>query len=406
MPRRSSSEIAEREAARWRSLLPPVAVVRPGRTGVIVALPGDCLDRPLDWRHRRSTDGGERAGACARRPHGARAARTRRPLADAARCWCCPTTCRTVITCCAVARARRQRRAVRADRGPGPLLRARRAVATAGDCGASRCSSTRCAREHELGHRRFRRPRVGRARLCAARARAFIGLNPLHALFPANPWHFSPYSPSSRHFLNVLYIAVERVPEFARVRRSARHRRGRGLPGRTRTPARDDERRLSRASRRRSCRCSQVLFEHFRREHLDRDSAGRRRSVPSSASAASRCGCMRCTTRSTRTCAARIAQRYWGWPVWPAELRDPQHPGVREFEAAHAASVRFYAWLQWLADEQLRGAQRPRARTRHADRALWRLRRRRESRADRKPGPTRRCTAWAPGSARRRMRWR
>ena len=42
-----------------------------------------------------------------------------------------------------------------------------------------------------------------------------VGLNPLHALMPANPAHISPYSPSSRQFLNVLYIAVEDVPDFA-----------------------------------------------------------------------------------------------------------------------------------------------------------------------------------------------
>ncbi len=42
-----------------------------------------------------------------------------------------------------------------------------------------------------------------------------VGLNPLHALMPANPAHISPYSPSNRQFLNVLYIAVEDVPDFA-----------------------------------------------------------------------------------------------------------------------------------------------------------------------------------------------
>ena len=52
-------------------------------------------------------------------------------------------------------------------------------------------------------------------RSCAQQGAAFIGLNPLHALFPGNPWQFSPYSPSSRLFLNVLYIAVEQLPEFA-----------------------------------------------------------------------------------------------------------------------------------------------------------------------------------------------
>ena len=42
-----------------------------------------------------------------------------------------------------------------------------------------------------------------------------LGLNPLHALFPGNPAHASPYSPSSRCFLNPLYINVEAAPDFA-----------------------------------------------------------------------------------------------------------------------------------------------------------------------------------------------
>ncbi|MEO1019235.1 MAG: 4-alpha-glucanotransferase [Pseudomonadota bacterium] len=37
----------------------------------------------------------------------------------------------------------------------------------------------------------------------------FIGLNPLHALFPAEPGECSPYSPSSRQFLNPVYLPFE-----------------------------------------------------------------------------------------------------------------------------------------------------------------------------------------------------
>jgi 4-alpha-glucanotransferase len=42
----------------------------------------------------------------------------------------------------------------------------------------------------------------------------FVGLNPIHALYPANPESCSPYSPSSRRWLNVIYIDVEAIPDF------------------------------------------------------------------------------------------------------------------------------------------------------------------------------------------------
>ena len=43
-----------------------------------------------------------------------------------------------------------------------------------------------------------------------------IGLNPLHALFPHLPEQASPYSPTSRDFLNPLYLSVEAIDEFER----------------------------------------------------------------------------------------------------------------------------------------------------------------------------------------------
>jgi (1->4)-alpha-D-glucan 1-alpha-D-glucosylmutase len=41
-----------------------------------------------------------------------------------------------------------------------------------------------------------------------------VGLNPLHALFLHNPESASPYSPSSRLFLNSLYLDPERIDDF------------------------------------------------------------------------------------------------------------------------------------------------------------------------------------------------
>ena len=46
------------------------------------------------------------------------------------------------------------------------------------------------------------------------RGAAIVGVNPLHALYPHNPEHASPYSPSSRCFLNVLYVDVEAIEDF------------------------------------------------------------------------------------------------------------------------------------------------------------------------------------------------
>ncbi|WP_249963049.1 4-alpha-glucanotransferase [Histophilus somni] len=42
----------------------------------------------------------------------------------------------------------------------------------------------------------------------------FIGINPLHQLYPAIPEWASPYSSSSRRWLNFLYLAVDKLPEF------------------------------------------------------------------------------------------------------------------------------------------------------------------------------------------------
>ena len=42
---------------------------------------------------------------------------------------------------------------------------------------------------------------------------AGIGLNPLHAVFDDRPDEFSPYSPSSRLFLNTHYIDAKAIPE-------------------------------------------------------------------------------------------------------------------------------------------------------------------------------------------------
>ena len=45
------------------------------------------------------------------------------------------------------------------------------------------------------------------------------------------------------------------------------------------------------------------------------------------------------------------------WRVWPGALRAAGSPDVRRFASENAGSVRYHAWLQWLAGRQLAAAQ-------------------------------------------------
>jgi 4-alpha-glucanotransferase len=74
------------------------------------------------------------------------------------------------------------------------------ACAVPAPCGASRCRSRRCG-ARSLALRHLRRAGRGGTALGAAGADA-LAINPVHALFPGHGEGYSPYSPSSRLFLN------------------------------------------------------------------------------------------------------------------------------------------------------------------------------------------------------------
>ena len=346
-------EIAEIDAERWRTLLPPVAVVRPGRMGVVVALPADQLDRPLEWSLRLA-DGQVRAG-CVRASELTEVERreldgrwlTRRLLV-------LPDDLQLGYYLLGA-------RAPDGNEGqctlilapgrcyePVVLSRGRRLWGV-----AVQLYTLRSTTNWGIGDFADLETVL---RSCAPHGASFVGLNPLHALFPANPSHFSPYSPSTRHFLNVLYIAVEALPEF-----------GDCASARAMVGAADFQRELERLRSVPNVDYPGVanakfpvlaeLYAHFRREHLDRGSA---RAAEFRAFLLERGEPLRLHAVHDAIDAhlrGKDAGRYWGWPAWPPELRDPRHPGVREFERQHMESAEFYAWLQWLADEQLRNAQ-------------------------------------------------
>ena len=149
---------------------------------------------------------------------------------------------------------------------------------------------------------------------------AVVGVNPLHAT------QGSPYSPSSRHALNVLYIDIEAVPGYEASPRLRKRLQA----------LRDSE------------LVDYPAVRRIKREALERIFA---RTTPGA----------KLRTRHLRDFAVFEALREkfgGGWQSWPARFQDPRSKEVKVFSAKNAGRVAFHAWLQMLARDQLGAAQR------------------------------------------------
>ena len=192
-------------------------------------------------------------------------------------------------------------------------------------------------------------------RWVAAHGAGFVGLNPLHALAPADPGRSSPYSASSRHFLNVLYISVPLVPEF---QECAAVRERFADPA---TAARLDELRAGDlvdygGVAQLKFEFLALLYGDFCDRHLASGSARAQQFRAFLAVGGellekhARFDALDRYFRATLETAS-------GWLSWPQEFRDANGAAVAGFAAEHRREIEFYAYLQWLAHEQLCGAQ-------------------------------------------------
>ncbi len=182
-----------------------------------------------------------------------------------------------------------------------------------------------------------------------------IGLNPLHALMPANPAHISPYSPSSREFLNVLYIAVEDVPEFATCEAARALVASAGFQAQlARLRATDAVDYVQVAAAKFAV--LPLLYAQFRAEHIERDTPrgqAFKQYVEERGEPLHRHALFDALDAHWRL----QGPQYWGWPSWPEEYRDPASAAVARFARERARDVEYFVYLQWLAEEQLTQSQ-------------------------------------------------
>ena len=178
-----------------------------------------------------------------------------------------------------------------------------------------------------------------------------LGLNPLHALYPHNPHHCSPYSPSSRQFLNVLHIGVTALPEFAEC--PAAQAAVADPAFQTRLEA------LRQASLVDYAGVAAlkypvlgILYRHFCDHHLAKDTplARRFRAFQDEGGEELRQFAL---YHALQEHFHALDAAIWGWPAWPEAYRCHDAPEVQAFAAANGERVEWQQWLQWLADRQL-----------------------------------------------------
>ncbi len=189
----------------------------------------------------------------------------------------------------------------------------------------------------------------------ASRGGDFVGLNPIHSLFPANPEGASPYSPSSRRWLNILYIDVSSVPEFA-LSAKAQQKVG----------SAEFQQRLQKARDAHWVNYTEVadlkmsvlplLFNEFKTRHLDKNT-DRAQAFLAFVEQGGDSLLHQAAFDAIHATLHAQDSNMWGWPVFPEEYRRFENSGVQKFIQTNQDLVHLYMYLQWVADSQINEAQ-------------------------------------------------
>jgi 4-alpha-glucanotransferase len=164
----------------------------------------------------------------------------------------------------------------------------------------------------------------------------FILSNPLAAANPLTPQQASPYYPSSRLFLNPLYIRVEEVPGAVKLKAAIDKiaKVGRAL---------NDDRSIHR----------DAVFK-LKMEAL----AKIWKSAPPDKGFEKFCAAQGKPLADFATFCVLAQHFKAGWPAWPAEFRQISSPAVSRFAKEQRHQIRFQQWLQWILASQFQRAAR------------------------------------------------
>ena len=165
----------------------------------------------------------------------------------------------------------------------------------------------------------------------------FLLINPLHAAEPVAPMTPSPYLPVTRRFVNPLYIRPENIPEVAR------------LSGPKRSLV--------------QWAFEEVKDSDLSAEPIDRDTVWKaKHEALEVIFSAGRSYARQRDFERFRAEQGEGLERFALWSAlvekhgsletWPATLRDPDSAYVANEAHLLAERIDFFAWLQWIVDEQ------------------------------------------------------
>jgi glycogen operon protein len=180
------------------------------------------------------------------------------------------------------------------------------------------------------------------AEIMAAKGADFIGINPVHALFPSAPHLFAPYSPSSRQFLNVMLIAPDKILDLPKT-----------FLNELSKPALSEH--VDYAA---VYAAKMTAFETAFTEFCKLKAATPHRKdfedfVASNGTALRHQALFDAIFETLPD----SKQTYDGWKNFPKKFSEPDTKACNEFAEKNAERVEFYTWLQWIAQTQLTAAQ-------------------------------------------------
>ena len=177
----------------------------------------------------------------------------------------------------------------------------------------------------------------------------FVGINPLHALFTSKPAFASPYSPSSREWLNPIYLDIEKVGAFTY------NEQLKNWLAQPKIRQRIAALRVTEtvtytavwACKHDALHMAFNAFEQDTCEAAENERAAFEAFVLEKGKALQGFGLFEALDQYY----SRPGQV--GWQSWPSEFHQPDGEAVEKFARSHEREIRFYMWLQWLCAEQL-----------------------------------------------------